>query len=103
MSLFEKIFCDVSSWCIRFCEKVTIAVSFKVLHPLVFKFRQQLPQPYSDVCVMLAQSELLADVAAYYVMPLLLYVFAHILSLEPQSVQAAVAGLPIGKPFLLQI
>ena len=54
----------------------------KVLQLLVIKIRQQTPEINADIRVMLAESELASYVTADYIVTLLHYELAYILSLQ---------------------
>ena len=68
-----------------FCENVTKFLVWKVLHPAVFEFGEQCPQPYTDVCVVFSQAEFLADLAAYDIVTLLLDIFSYVLAFKSEQ------------------
>ena len=81
--LLQRIYCSTQIFDSQTIEKiVTKYLMAEVLHLLVFKPRQQIPEIYADIRVMFAESELASDFTADYIVTLLHYEVADILSLE---------------------
>ena len=82
-SLLQRIYCSAQIFNSQPVEKiVTKYLMAEVLHLLVFKVRQQIPEIDADIRVMFAKSELASYVTADYIMSFLHYELADIFSLE---------------------
>ena len=85
--------------------KVAKIVSYKSLTSWIletFCLRNQLSQPYSDIRVVFAESELLADLAADDIVTFLLYEFSDLFAFETKGEEATIADFPIGQSFLFK-
>ena len=68
-----------------------------------FLVQKKVPQIDADVGVVLVQAKLLTNLVADNVVPFLLDVFADVLALQTEGIEAAVTDFPIRKALVLQV
>ena len=68
-----------------------------------FLVQKKVPQIDADVGVVLVQAKLLTNLVADNVVPFLLDIFADVLALQAEGIEAAITDLPVRESLVLQI